>query len=123
LRTYTDLTTDDSDTTMPNVGGLGVSAKDVITCSPSGQYLMGGKSTVIGQRSSDFGVTWGNVGATLGIGYDVWENCDADLAFIAGTAQSVKYTGDWGTTWVDKSGDLATLASLCDPDSILFYAW
>jgi len=95
-----------------------------LAVDPTGQYLMGGTNlSVIGQRSTDYGATWGNVNAMLGVGYRVWENCASPVAFLAATTQVVKYTGDFGDTWVDKSGNLATLAPLAAVKQLLFISW
>lgn len=95
-----------------------------LAVDPTGQYLMGGTNTgVIGQRSSDFASTWGNVNATLSVGYRTWENHGTPNAFSAFTTQVIKYTPDFGDTWIDKSGNLATVASLCAARQILHVDW
>jgi len=82
---------------------------------------MGGTNlSVIGQRSSDYGATWGNVNATLGIGYRVWENAGNSLRFLAATTQVVKYSSDFGETWISKTGNLASIAPLCAITHMLY---
>ena len=123
LRKVEDNDGDTSDTAQPNVGVTEEATPNLIAVSPSGQYLMGGHDAVIGKRSSDYGVTWGNVVVTLGIGYQVWENCASDDAWLTATVQVVKYSGDWGDSWVTKTGDLATLAPLVAIKHLLFISW
>ena len=81
---------------------------------------MGAYSTLLGKRSSDYGVTWGNISASLGIGYAVWENAGNGARWMATTTQVVKWTNDFGTTWFDMSGNLATVAPLCTPTHLLY---
>jgi hypothetical protein len=118
-----DLT--NSDTTKPNIGALGDGSQIpmMICCDPTGQYLMGSYDGVLGKRSDDYGATWGNVVVTLGIGYDVWENCDTPDAFLTATAQVVKFTNDFGDSWITKTGNLATLAPLCNIRLMKFMGW
>jgi len=123
LRTYIDGDIAASTTTMPNLGGLGTVYYQLLACDPTGQYLMGGKETVIGQRSSDYGATFGPVSATLGVGYNKWDNCASPNSFLTATVQVVKYTGDFGDSWVDKSGDLAVVAPLCAIQKVKFVSW
>ena len=123
LRKVEDNDGDASNTTQPNIGVTEVATPNLIAVSPSGQYLMGGHDAVIGKRSSDYGVTWGNVVVTLGIGYQVWENCASDDAWLTATVQVVKYSGDWGDNWVTKIGDLASLAPLVAIKHLLFISW
>lgn len=94
-----------------------------LAISPSGQYMIGGPPSVIGQRSSDEGSTWGNIGGSMSTGYGVWENCESEDAFVTATTQVVKYTPDWGDTWDDKSGNLPSLAPLCVPVLLKHIAW
>lgn len=114
-----------TDTTTVNtgVGGLTYFHRNGYACDPTGQYLMGVASPAIAQRSSDFSATWGAVDVTLGIGYTVVENCASANSFIMGTVQSLKYTGDFGDSWVDKSGNLPFIAGLCAIKDIVFVAW
>lgn len=94
-----------------------------LAISPSGQYMIGGPPSVIGQRSSDEGASWGNIGGSMSTGYGVWENCESEDAFVTATSQVVKYTPDWGDTWISKSGNLPTLAPLCVPVLLKHIAW
>jgi len=115
-----------SNTTRPYVGVLGDNSfalPKLLVCDPTGQYLMGSGGSTLGKRSSDYGVTWGNISATLSVGYKVWENHGTPNAFSAFTTQTIKYTNDFGDTWVDKSGNLATLAPLCTANHIQHISW
>ena len=109
----------------PEIGNNDGSAnwKKAIALSPSGQRAIGGQSPVILQRTSDYGVTFGPVDVSLGVGYSVVENCNSEDAFVVCTTQSVKYTSDWGTTWVDKSGNIASVAPLCVIRYLIFIGW
>lgn len=93
------------------------SESSVFDAAPSGQFLMGGTNAALGKRSSDGGATWGNIGTggTGGMtsGYGVWCNCGDDMQWMAATTQKVLFSNDWGDTWTDKTGNLATLAPLC----------
>lgn len=91
--------------------------------SPSGQRFMAGVPSVIMQRSYDAGATFGPVDPTLGVGYSVVVNCDSEDAFTVFTVQVAKYTPDFGSTWIDKSGDLANVAPLCAIQSAAFAGW
>lgn len=95
----------------------------IIAADPGGTHLMGGGSTTIGQRSSDGGASWGNVGTAGGMstGYRVWGNGGDANQFVAATSQKVMLTLDWGDNWVDRSGNLPYLAPLCSPNHI--FAW
>ena len=105
------------------IGALGYGSFNFVSVSPTGQKLIGGKNTVIGHRSSDFGATWGPCDPALGVGYHVWENCASESYFMAATTQSIKMTPDFGTTWIDKSGDLPTIAPLSAALHLLFIGW
>lgn len=120
LRTVNDNDGDTADTTQPNVGSASSNIPNLIAVDPTGQYLMGGHSAVIGKRSTDYGVTWGNVDATLGIGYHVWECAGNASRFVTATTQSVKWTPDFGDTWNSMTGNLATIAALCDIEHVLY---
>lgn len=98
-------------------------AQHLVAADPTGQFLIGGGTATIGKRSSDYGASWGNVGTTGGMstGYRVWGNCGDGMQFVGATSQKVMLTLDWGSEWIDKTGDLSTLAPLCSPNHIL--AW
>jgi len=123
LRTYIDGDIATSNTVNHGLGGSTTLYPELLACDPTGQYLMGGKDTVIGQRSSDYGATFGPVSATLGIGYNKWANCDSPNSFLTATVQVVKYTGDFGDSWVDKSGNIAVVAPLCAISKVRFVSW
>lgn len=78
----------------------------------AGSLLMGGDSTHIGQRSSDGGATWGNIGTGGGggmtVGYSRWFTIGG--WWFAATTQKLLRSNDFGDTWEDCSGNLATLA-------------
>lgn len=123
LRKVEDNDGDASDTTMPSIGVVEEALPNLLAVDPTGQYLMGGHDAVIGKKSSDYGATFGNVDASLGIGYQVWENCISADAWLAATTQVVKYTPDFGDNWDDISGDLASVAPLVAIKHLLFIAW
>lgn len=91
--------------------------------SPDGQYLMGGDGNTIGQRSSDFGATWGNVGTGgtggMTVGFWRWANGGDSNWWFSATTQKVIRTADFGDTWYDRTGNLSTLAPLCDIRGLL----
>lgn len=103
---------------LPN--DFGVDACNV-AISPSGLFLMGGNASVIGQRSSDGGASWGNIGTSGGMttGCEVWGNGGDDNWFIAALTNKIMKTGNWGTDWEDNTGDLSTLLPLFSPRQIL----
>ena len=123
LRKITDNDGDASNTTMPNIGVIETALPCLLAVDPTGQYLMGGHDGALGKKSDDYGTTWGNVDVTLGIGYQVWENCQNTEAWLAATVQTIKYTSDFGVTWIDISGDLASVAPLVAVKHLLFCAW
>lgn len=112
-----------SDTTQPNVGGTGNAPYCLLDVDPTGQYLMGGVAASLFKRSSDYGVTWGTVDGSMGLGFAAVGNCGTSMAWIAGGVATVKYTPDWGDTWVSKTGNLSSLASLCNINHVLFVSW
>jgi hypothetical protein len=114
---------DTSVSSMPGIGALGYNPYNFLCASPTGQNLLGGINTIIAQKSTDYGATWGGVDVSLGVGYSVFENCASESAFIAATVQSMKYTPDHGTTWIDKSGNLPSVAPLCAIRHILHVGW
>lgn len=94
----------------------------VLAGSPDGSHLMGGSNAgVIGQRSTDYGATWGSVGIGLGIGYTKWAAAGSNNRFLAATTQSVMWTNDFGDTWHSLVGNLTSLASLCAPTGLYWY--
>lgn len=88
-----------------------------ICASPDGTRLIGGNGAQIGQRSSDGGNTWGNIGTGgtggMTVGYSRWANGGDNNWWFGATTQKILQTSDFGDTWVDKTGNLATLAPLC----------
>ena len=111
-----------SDTTMPNVGRLITTLPCVLDCDPTGQYLMGGNSANTAKKSNDFGASWVEVAAISG--YYSFENCGTPEAWLAGKAGDIKYSGDFGVSWADKTGDLVTVAgSAVGPAHVLMVGW
>jgi hypothetical protein len=80
-----------------------------IGADPTGQYLMMGQ-TLVTERSSDWGATWGAVPGLSGSYNAVWNLGDKDHWIIQG-ANFIKYTEDFGDTWVDQTGDLWSLVT------------
>jgi hypothetical protein len=80
-----------------------------IGADPTGQYLMMGQ-TLVTERSSDWGATWGAVPGLSGSYNAVWNLGDKDHWLIQG-ANFIKYTEDFGDTWVDQTGDLWSLVT------------
>jgi len=125
LRTIIDGDGAASLTAQPDIGDQDSSDyPQLIACDPTGQYLMGSDEDTLAKKSSDYGASWGNVDASLGIGYRMFENCKGSpTAFLTGTTQVVKYTPDFGTTWEIKTGNLASVAPLCAINHIRFVSW
>jgi hypothetical protein len=89
-------------------------------CDAAGRYMMsrgsGGK-----QRSSDGGFTWGGI-PNLPAGnwwFDYAGPGDGGLArFVAAGGSSIRYSPDFGDTWLNKEGNLTSLVPLPDIDMI-----
>jgi hypothetical protein len=83
----------------------------------TGAFMMGGGYGVIGQRSSDAGHTWSNVGlggdGGMTVGFDRWGNCGDEEQWVSATVEKVLLTLDGGDTWINKQGNLAHVAPLC----------
>jgi hypothetical protein len=76
--------------------------------SPDGSHLMArGLDSGSRSRSSDFGGTWTGI-PNLPLANWTFENCGDNDRWIAG-AGGVQYTENFGTTWANKTGNLATL--------------
>jgi len=85
--------------------------------SPDRTRLMGSGGTVIPQRSSDGGVTFGNVGTGgaggMTVGFHAFANGGDGNWWFSATTQKVIRTSDFGDNWEDRTGNLSTLAPLC----------
>lgn len=81
--------------------------------SPSGTHGMG-HSGGTPYKTEDTGATWTLVSGTIPIGSDVWENCGDDFRWIFGGGLIVRLTMDRGATYIDKTGDLLSIAPLVD---------
>lgn len=117
------MRTDDNGGSFTELSGCEPNTVSGLAVSPSGQFLIGGKNSVIPQRSSDYGATWGNVAANGGmtVGYRVFENCGDDDRWLAGGG-NILLTLDWGDNWVNKNGNLLTLAPLVSITHIKYLA-
>jgi hypothetical protein len=100
---------------------LGYEYASAFDVSPDGMFLMGGGGASIGQRSSDGGYTWGNVGTTGGmtVGFNRWANGGNSDWWVSATTQKIMLSLDWGDNWIDKTGNLSTLAPLAAITDIL----
>jgi hypothetical protein len=96
-------------TTPPGGTPYGGQNYQSLDSDPSGLYVMVGQS-ITPQKSSDGGVTWANAG--LSGSYGAFWNLGDNLHFIAQGGLSVMYTPDFGVTWVNKTGNLATLLGI-----------
>lgn len=100
-----------------------------VSCSPSGQFLMAmGTRGETGdeayaaylKRSNDFGTTWGYVENLDPEVIDVTAICSVDdsrwiVAGVqpgAGQEPRIYYTEDFGDTWIEKSGNIATYVNI-----------
>ena len=95
LATNTEVSTGESIELYPVNSGVGRWAFD---CDPTGRVLMGGK------KSSDFGATWGTLGGLAPGNYCFCYAGPGESSshrFIA-AAGVVRYTPDFGVTWVTK---------------------
>ena len=111
---------DDPATTASSIdwlsGALAAAKWCMLDVSVGGR-VMGGTGGMIGQRSSDFGASWGNVGTGgaggMTVGFEVWANGGDDDWWFSATTQKVVRTSDFGDNWEDRTGDLSTVAPLC----------
>jgi hypothetical protein len=79
--------------------------------SPSGMFLMSSDAgTVV--KSSDYGATW--VLPPTTIGPVVFENCRDNYRWIFGGGANIRFTPDFGETFVNKIGNLLYNAPLID---------
>lgn len=82
-------------------------------CDDYGQYLVGNWSPPANKgRSSDYGTTWGSLatlplGTTSDFGYMGGENINSQ--WVAVGASTVRYSPDWGNTWMNREGNLVSL--------------
>jgi hypothetical protein len=86
-----------------------------LAISPDG-YMMGSldPGTASKGRSSDFGTTWGALGALSPGGNYAWKWCGgagASSQWIAARA-NIWFSPDWGNTWQDKDGNMPYLIPL-----------
>ena len=51
---------------------------------------------------------------SISTGLDIWENCRDDFRWLFAGGSTIKLTMDAGLTAIDKTGNLTTLAPLCD---------
>lgn len=80
-------------------------------CDPSGQFLLGVWSTGKKGRSSDYGNTWVAIptlppGNEYSFAYMGGEGTSTQWLAVRGV---VRYTPDWGNTWINKEGNIAQL--------------
>lgn len=84
-----------------------------MACDDYGQYMMGNWQAAADKgRSSDYGTTWGPLsnlppGTTNDYGYMGGENISSQWVAIGDT--TVRYSPDWGNTWMNREGNLITL--------------
>ena len=86
---------------------------------PTGQYLMAvDNSVTTPYKSSDYGYTWSSLGASLPIGTKAFCWAKYTTQRWCGAGGAVWFTEDFGTTWVDMSGNLGYVCPLPNIDYI-----
>lgn len=95
------------------------SSVQAVAFSPDGLHGMGGDigHSLGGRFTTDGGLTWAAPASAM-VGQDVWENCKDNNRWIFGGGTTIRYTGDIGATYEDKSGNLSYIAPLCDITNI-----
>jgi hypothetical protein len=71
-------------------------------------------------RSTDGGATWQVNTGTVPVGSTVWETCGDANRFLFGGGQVLRYTGDLGSTYHEKHGNLGYIAPLYNIDLIRY---
>lgn len=91
--------------------------------SPTGTNIMGAThvgTTFIAHLSTDGGASWSPVSGVIPNGSDTWENCGDSSRWIFGGGTVIRLTTDRGASYVDKMGNLATIAPLIDVSQIRY---
>jgi len=87
---------------------------DGFAVDPSGTYMMGRYDTGARGRSSDVGTTWSTMGS-LPFGNWWWDyagGAGVESRWVAAGGSSVRYSDDFGVTWINKEGHLSAVAPL-----------
>ena len=80
---------------------------------PTGQYAMAADySASASYKSSDYGYTWSSLGAVLPLGTKAFSWGLYSTQRWAAAGGAVWFTEDFGTTWVDMSGNLGYICPL-----------
>lgn len=92
---------------------VGNNQEDTLACDPTGTFLMGRWSTQKG-KSSDGGATWSALSSlppgnwwwsyAAGSGVGSW--------WVAAGGSSIRLTQDFGTTWLNREGNLLSVAPI-----------
>jgi len=87
-----------------------------IAFSPTSNIAMAGSQdgTFTAYKTEDAGITWVPVSGVIPNGSDVWENCGDDNRFIFGGGIVIRFTGDVGASYFEKTGNLGYIAPLID---------
>ena len=86
--------------------------REHLATDPSGLYMMYCPHlSIAAQKSSDGGTTWSALGTPSIIVNAIW-NLGDPLHWVLQGGIGIWYTPDFGTTWIDKTGDLRTLLGI-----------
>lgn len=105
----------------PSLTSPSFNAPQAVAFSPDGLHGMGADNGhSLGSRfTTDGGATWAAPASAI-VGPDVYENCKDNFRWIIGGGINMIYTPDQGATYVNKAGNLLSIAALIDITNIRF---
>jgi photosystem II stability/assembly factor-like uncharacterized protein len=92
--------------------------------APTGTHAIAGDSGVFftPYKTTDSGATWTSLAASIPVGMDVWESCGDNNRWIGGGGTALRLTLDQGASYLDKTGNLSSIAPLVDITGIKYIA-
>lgn len=84
--------------------------------APTGTHAIAGDAGVFSTpyKTTDSGATWTSLAASIPVGMDIWESCGDNNRWIGGGGTALRLTLDQGASYLDKTGNLSSIAPLVD---------